>query len=90
MDASRNYHKWSKSGREKQIPYDITYIWNLKYGTDELIYKTEIDIEVRLMTTSGERVKGGKDREFGISRCKLLYIERISNKILQYSTENCI
>ena len=65
-------------------------MWNLKYGTDELIYKTEIDIEVRLMTTSGEGVKGGKDREFGISRCKLLYMERISNKILQYSTENCI
>ena len=22
-----------KSGRERQIPYDITYVWNLKYGT---------------------------------------------------------
>ena len=34
MDATRDYHtKWSKSERERQIPYDITYMWNLKYGT---------------------------------------------------------
>ena len=25
----------SKSERERQIPYDITYIWNLIYGTNE-------------------------------------------------------
>ena len=31
----------SKSEREKQIPYDITYMWNLKYNTNEFIYKTE-------------------------------------------------
>ena len=29
--------------RERQIPYDITYIWNLKYDTNKLIYETEID-----------------------------------------------
>ena len=29
-------------GRESQIPY-ITYTWNLKYGTDVLIHKTETD-----------------------------------------------
>ena len=46
MVATRDSHsKWSKSEREKQIPYDITYIWNLKYGTDEPIYKTETDIK---------------------------------------------
>ena len=28
--------------------------------------------------------------EFGISRCKVLYIERINNKVLPYSTENYI
>ena len=26
-----------------QIPYDITYMWNLKKDTNELIYKTETD-----------------------------------------------
>ena len=30
-----------KSKRERQIPYDITYMWNLKYDTNELIYETE-------------------------------------------------
>ena len=44
MDASRSYYtKWSKSERERQTPYDITYMWNLKYVTNEPIYKTETD-----------------------------------------------
>ena len=31
MDGPRNYHtKWSKSDRERQISYDITYMGNLK------------------------------------------------------------
>ena len=35
IDASRGYHtKWSQSEREIQIPYDITYMWNLKCGTN--------------------------------------------------------
>ena len=29
-----------KSKREKQIPYDISYMWNLKYDTNEPIYET--------------------------------------------------
>ena len=32
-----------KSERERQIPCDITYVLNLKYDTNELIYKTETD-----------------------------------------------
>ena len=28
---------------QRQISYDITYMWNLKYDTNELIYKTETD-----------------------------------------------
>ena len=44
MDGPRDYHTmWSKSKKETQIPYDITYMWNLKYGKDESIYKTETD-----------------------------------------------
>ena len=26
--------------KEKDIPYDITYMWNLKYDTNEPIYET--------------------------------------------------
>ena len=45
MDATRDYHtKWSKSERERQIPYDITYMWNLKYDTNEPIYETETEL----------------------------------------------
>ena len=33
--------KWSKSERERQIPYDITYIWNLIYGTKEPFHGKE-------------------------------------------------
>ena len=44
MDVTRDYHtKGSMSERERQIPYDITYLWNLKYGANEPIYKTETD-----------------------------------------------
>ena len=43
-NGPRDYHtKWSKSGREGQISYDIAYMWKLKYDTNELIYITEID-----------------------------------------------
>ena len=44
MDGPRDYHtKCSQSDTERQIPYDITYMWNLKYDTNELIYNTETD-----------------------------------------------
>ena len=33
--------------REKQIPYDITDMWNLKYGTNEPICKTETDSQTQ-------------------------------------------
>ena len=42
------------------------------------------------MASKGKGGGGGKDWEFGISRCKLLYIEWINNKVLLYSTGNYI
>ena len=33
MDGTRNFH--TKSKREKQTPYDITYMWSLKYDTND-------------------------------------------------------
>ena len=42
MDAATDYHtKWSMSEWEQQIPYDITYMWNLRYDTNESTYETE-------------------------------------------------
>ena len=34
-----------KSERERQIPYDLTFVENLKYDTNELTYKTESQME---------------------------------------------
>ena len=42
------------------------------------------------MVAKREGVEGAMDLEFGISRCKLLYIEWINNRVLLYSTGNNI
>ena len=70
----------------------MTYMWNLKNNTNQLIYKTKADsqTENRLVIDKGEGVEGGMEWEFGISRCKLLYTEWINNKVPLYSTGNYI
>ena len=66
MDRPRDYHtKWNKSERQAQDKYDITYIWNLKYDTNELIYKTEKTYRDRKQTYSYERERGERD-ELGV------------------------
>ena len=67
-------------------------MWNLKHGTSEHIYETETDSDIanRPVVAKGEGGGGGMHWEFGISRCKLLYIEWINNKVLLYSTGNYI
>ena len=43
-DGSRDSHtNGSQSERERQILHYITYMWNLKYDTNEPIYGTKID-----------------------------------------------
>ena len=42
MDGSRDSHpEWGKSERERQIPYNITYIWNIVYGTKKPFHRKE-------------------------------------------------
>ena len=44
MEGPKDYHtKQSKSERQRQIPYDIIYMWNLKSDTNEPIYETETE-----------------------------------------------
>ena len=45
MDGPRDYHtEWSKSGREREILYDIAYMqYQKKRDTNELTYRTETD-----------------------------------------------
>ena len=65
MDGPRDYHtKRSKSERERVIPCDITYMWNLKYDTNEHIYETKTDSQIErtdLWMPRGRRGGGGKD-----------------------------
>ena len=78
---------YEMSVREKQILYDITYMWNLKYGTGESTYKTGTDSQTwrtHLWLPRG-RGDGGKDWETGICRYKLVYRGWI-NKVLLYRT----
>ena len=67
-------------------------MWNLKYGINELIYKTETDSQTWRtdLWLTGGRGGGRKDWEFGISRCKRLSIGWINNKVLVYGTRNYI
>ena len=75
------------------MSYDITYMWNLKYDTNELIYEIETDSQTWKTNSWLPKGKGGGgmvNSEFGISRYKVLYIKQINNKVLLYSTGNYI
>ena len=66
------------------MPYDITYMWNLKY--DKMILPTtETDHGHGEQTyfCQGEAGEKGMDSWFGIGRCKLLHLEWISNGTAQ-------
>ena len=57
MDGPRDSHtKQNKSERQRQKPYDITYMWNLKYYQNEHIYEIKkrlTDLENRLVVAKG-------------------------------------
>ena len=78
MDGPRDYHtEWSKSDRERQIPYDIAYMWNLKkwYKWTYLQNRNRAtDVENKLLVTRGKRGEG-INWEIGIDIYTLLYIK---------------
>ena len=46
MDGTgEHYAKWNKPGGERQIPYDLTYMWNLINKTSK--QNTTRDIEIK-------------------------------------------
>ena len=63
MDGPRDCHtEWNKSDRERQISYDMTYMWNLRkwYKWTYLQNRNRLtDIESNLMVTKGEKLGGG-------------------------------
>ena len=60
--------------RERQIIYDITYVWYLN-DTNEFIYKTNrlTELENKLWLPKGKG--GGEDKEVGVNIYTLLYIQ---------------
>ena len=52
----------SEVNTEKQISCDITYMWNLKYDTNELIYKTETDSQTQKTNLQLPKGKGRERR----------------------------
>ena len=51
MDGTRDSHtEWGKSERERQITYDITYIWYLTCSTNEPFHtKKIVDLYVKFL-----------------------------------------
>ena len=63
MDGPRGYHtKWSKSDREGQILYDITYMWNLKNNNKRIYLQNRNRLRYREQTYGYQRGKGGGDK----------------------------
>ena len=63
-----HYAKQNKSDRERQIPYDLTYLWNIKKKKKPHRYKT------------GKLLPEGRSREWtkwlkGVKRYKLPVIK---------------
>ena len=63
-----------------------------KNGTNELIFKTEIDPQTQKTNFQLPKGKagGGTNQAFGINIYTLLYIKQITNKDLPYCAENYI
>ena len=65
-----------KSERERQIPYDVTYTWNLTYGTNETFHRKENHgLGKQACGCRGGRGGRGMDWELGVNRCRLLPLQ---------------
>ena len=79
MDELGDYHtKWSKSDRERQISYDIAYMWNLKKMIQmNLFTKQKQTHRLREGTYGywGKGLQGGIDWDFRIDMYTLLCLQ---------------
>ena len=71
------YHLYVKS----KIQHKWIYLWN---------GNRTVDIKKKVVVAKGEGIGGRMEWKIGVSSSELLYIEWINNKVLLYSTENCI
>ena len=90
LDGTRDAHSKGHPP-EREIPYDITCIWNLIYGTNKSFHRKETHgLGEQTCGCRGEAGGSGVDWGFGVSRCKLLPLEWISHGILLCSPGNSV
>ena len=76
----------SKSKRERQMPYGITYMQNLKYDTNEHIHETETDSQTQ-KTDSWLPNRLNKEQTGSLQLADTnYYMQNENNKVLLYST----
>ena len=89
VSATRDYH--TEVSQKEKDKYHIHHLYvqsKIWHKWTHLQNKNRLtDIENRTVVAKGEGVWG---REVGVSRCELLYIEWINNKVLLYSTGDYI
>ena len=75
-----------------QILHDITYRWDLKYDTNELIYKTETDSQTQKTTLWLPKGKGWGRDKLGVwdYQTQTIYTEWINSQVPLYSTGNYV
>ena len=76
------------SQKEKDKYHMISHMWNLSYNTNELINETDSKTQRTRLVAREKGYGGGIDWKFGISRCKLVCVRWINNKVLMHSTGN--
>ena len=86
MHGPRNDHtKRNKSERERQTLFDATYIWNLKYDTDEPIYETETEsgtYKTDMWFPRGKELEDGWTGSLGLANANYYIVwELISNHV---------
>ena len=77
-----------KSDKDKHMIPLTRAIQHMTHMNLSMSQKQNRGLDNRLVVAKGERF--GEGMEFGVSRCKLLYIEWINNKAPLYSTENYV
>ena len=81
MDEPRDHHtKQSKLERERQIPYDITYMWDLKCNTNKCIHETESDPQIQVRGVWLPRGGGEKDWGLGLVDANYSIIYRMDKQ----------
>ena len=55
------------STKQKHNTYDITYMWNLKYDTNELVYGTETDSQTQRTDMWLQRVREERIGTLGLA-----------------------